>query len=125
MCLDMCVLQLEWSAAGYAEGPVSWMFACCWSLAVSTICATFLMPSPTPSHYTPSCPLPPLPPLNPPSPEFRYPAAWLGDQTLAARTAAREEAARGLLAPLPSLSRAPRRRSLVEPTAAFGPAGST
>jgi hypothetical protein len=55
------------------------------------------------------------------SAEFQYPAQWLADQTLLYRAAQRAEAARSL--DPPSLSR--QRRDVVEPSAAFGPAGST
>jgi hypothetical protein len=53
--------------------------------------------------------------------EFQYPARWLADQTLLYRAAQRAEAARSL--DPPSLRR--QRRDVVEPSAAFGPAGST
>eukprot|EP00775_Hariotina_reticulata_P007016 gene7016-7230_t len=54
--------------------------------------------------------------------EFQYPGSWLADQTLLYRAAQRAEAARSLDLPAPAR---PRRREVVEPAAAFGPAGST
>jgi hypothetical protein len=55
--------------------------------------------------------------------EFVYPADWLADQTLLFRAAQRAEAARAL--DPPPLRRAPKPREVTEPSAAFGPAGST
>ncbi len=71
--------------------------------------------------------------------EFTYPSSWLGDQTLLYRAAQRAEAERGGLPGDPfdyyppassSGSRAAggrrsSRSSVVEPVAAFGPAGTT
>ncbi|WIA08472.1 hypothetical protein OEZ85_007908 [Tetradesmus obliquus] len=53
--------------------------------------------------------------------EFQYPAQWLADQTLLYRAAQRAEAARSL-DPQPLRQK---RKDVVEPSAAFGPAGST
>eukprot|EP00879_Flechtneria_rotunda_P006547 GHRR01006880.1.p1 GENE.GHRR01006880.1~~GHRR01006880.1.p1 ORF type:complete len:308 (+),score=105.40 GHRR01006880.1:460-1383(+) len=53
--------------------------------------------------------------------EFQYPAEWLADRTLLYRAAQRAEAARGL--DPPALKQ--QRRQVVEPSAAFGPAGSS
>ncbi|KAK9836401.1 hypothetical protein WJX84_007515 [Apatococcus fuscideae] len=55
--------------------------------------------------------------------EFVYPSKWLADQRLFRRYAARVEQRSGL--DLPSPARRPQRRPVAEPTAAFGPAGST
>ncbi|KAI8475904.1 MAG: thylakoid-anchored PsbP-like protein [Monoraphidium minutum] len=62
--------------------------------------------------------------------EFQYPAAWLGDQTLARRAAQRAEAARALDPPAlrgGDAERTERRRAraALDPVAAFGPAGGT
>lgn len=54
--------------------------------------------------------------------EFKYPANWLADQTLYFRAAQRAEAARSL--DPPALSK-PRGRQVIEPSAAFGPPGSS
>eukprot|EP00878_Enallax_costatus_P034339 GHUV01038065.1.p1 GENE.GHUV01038065.1~~GHUV01038065.1.p1 ORF type:complete len:220 (+),score=47.88 GHUV01038065.1:638-1297(+) len=53
--------------------------------------------------------------------EFQYPAEWLADQTLYRRAVQRAEAARSL-DPQPIRRR---QREVAEPSAAFGPAGST
>eukprot|EP00882_Tetradesmus_deserticola_P018184 GHRQ01019513.1.p4 GENE.GHRQ01019513.1~~GHRQ01019513.1.p4 ORF type:complete len:138 (-),score=35.91 GHRQ01019513.1:937-1350(-) len=84
------------------------MDAACWSITVphARKCAACL----------PTCCISAAAP-----PEFQYPAQWLADQTLLYRAAQRGEAARSL--DPPSLAR--QRRDVVEPSAAFGPAGST
>lgn len=64
----------------------------------------------------------PAPPPSPQSRCLRSPADWLGDQTLAYRQARRLEEEVSL--DLPALARRRRARA-AEPTAAFGPAGST
>eukprot|EP00877_Chromochloris_zofingiensis_P014932 jgi/Chrzof1/9693/Cz04g12120.t1_PPD7[v5.2] len=54
--------------------------------------------------------------------EFLYPSSWLGDQTLLKRAAQRAELERSLDPPALKRQRA---RDVVEPCAAFGPAGSS
>lgn len=56
-----------------------------------------------------------------PGTEFLYPSSWLGDQTLLKRAAQRAELERSLDPPALKRQRA---RDVVEPCAAFGPAGS-
>jgi hypothetical protein len=61
-----------------------------------------------------------------PPAEFQYPAQWLADQTLLRRQAQRAEEGRALdLPPLARSRERARRRDVVEPSAAFGPAGTT
>ncbi|KAF3790356.1 PsbP domain-containing protein 7 [Nymphaea thermarum] len=55
--------------------------------------------------------------------EFIYPATWVGDQRLLYRAAGRAELERSL--DPPPLNSSPRRKSSIEPVAAFGPPGST
>ncbi|KAK9814060.1 hypothetical protein WJX72_000166 [[Myrmecia] bisecta] len=55
--------------------------------------------------------------------EFQYPGNWLADRTLYYRQAQRAEQINRL--DPPSIGRPRQRRSVAEPTAAFGPAGST
>ncbi|CAL5226947.1 g9831 [Coccomyxa viridis] len=56
--------------------------------------------------------------------EFRYPSRWLADQQLYRRAAERIEQRTGLDPPSAARSRQ-KRRQVSEPTAAFGPPGST
>lgn len=56
-----------------------------------------------------------------PHAEFQYPAEWLADQTLYRRAVQRAEQSRSL-DPQPLRQR---RREVTEPSAAFGPAGTT